>query len=223
MCYLLKQRPKFPSVLIAVIGNLLEKSFPFVEGRGKTALLLIFWFLGVTVLTNSYKAVILSVITFPKQVGIRDISDLAKTAKEGSVTCISYKGGIQSVRWFELKDDRLRAIGENIKRSAIKGLHSMKDFKEYPNKKAFIADRLDIITYARDYFVSDESFSLSHIRIAYSKKFCCPRKLESIVHRITAADLYAKTLRDREFIAQLRMPPTKIIGYERRRVLPLTL
>ena len=223
LCYLLKKKQTFSSILMAVIGNLLEKPFPFQERRGKSALLLIFWLIGATILANSYKSVILSVITFPKLEGIRDISDLAKAAKEGSVTCISYKGGIPSVRWFELNDDRLNAIGECMKRSEFEGLHGIEDFENYPYKKAFIADRLDLMVQARSYFISDESFSLSHIGIAHSKTFCCPRKLESVIHRITEAGLYAKTLRDRRFIIQLRMCPSETASYERTHILPLTL
>lgn len=68
-------------------------------------------------------------------VGIRDISDLAKAAKEGSVTCISYKGGIQSVRWFESDDVRFRSIGECLKRSAMEGLHGKAPFLDYSYKK----------------------------------------------------------------------------------------
>lgn len=77
--------------------------------------------------------------------------------------------------------------------------------------------------YARDYFIPEASFSLSHIGIAYSKNFCCPRKLESIVRGIVAADLYAKNLRDRRYMAQLRLPEIKNLAYDRTGISPLTL
>lgn len=77
--------------------------------------------------------------------------------------------------------------------------------------------------HARDYFISEASFSLSHIGIAYSKSFCCPRKLESIVHRIVEADLYAENLRDRRYMAQLRLPERKSLAYDRTDISPLTL
>ena len=221
--FLLKKKHSLSAVLVGTVGNLLEKSFPFEERRGKIALILMFWFLGVTILTNSYKALILSVITFPKLVGIRSISDLAKAADERTVSCVSYRDMMPGVPWYESNDKRLISIAECMKRSVMEGLHGQEPFRDYPKKKAFIADRLDVITFAREYYVSDESFSLTHLGIGYSRSFCCPRKLESIVHRIVAADLYAKTLRDREFMAQVRMKIKEPPGYDRTRILPLTV
>lgn len=201
----LKGRKSYSTVMMAVIASLLEKSFPFEARRKNTVFLLLTWFLGTTVLTTSYKAVILSVITFPKMVVIRDISDLSKAAKENSVTCISYKEGIPCVSWYESEDDRLESIGDCLKRSDVKSLHGQGPFDDYPYKKVFISDRVDLITYARRYFISDDSFAVNQLGMAYSKNFCCPRKLESVIHRIVAADLYPKTLRDRDYVAQLRM------------------
>lgn len=72
-------------------------------------------------------------------------------------------------------------------------------------KKVFISDRVDLITYAKPYFIPNDFFVVNQLAMAHSKNFCCPRKLESVIHRIVAANLYPKILRDRDYEAQLRM------------------
>lgn len=209
---LLKRKETYSTILIESIGCLLEQSFSFNVRQNNTVLLLFYWFIGVTVLTTSYKAVILSVITVPRMVGIRDISDLSDAAKQNSIKCISYKGFTFTsfVHWSESNDNRLKSVEECLNKSEIEGLHGQPAFLMYPHKKVFLADRVDITKLGRYYFISDDSFILSYLGIAYSKTFCCPRKLESIVHRIIAADLYPKLLRDIYFTAQLT--PVKTVG-----------
>lgn len=47
---------------------------------------------------NSYKAVLISLITLPRLSGIRNIQDLAKAAEQNSISCYIYKGpGFQEI------------------------------------------------------------------------------------------------------------------------------
>ena len=223
LCNLLKKKMAFSKVLIAAIGNLVEQSFSLEVRQRNTVCLLLTWFLGITILSNSYKAVILSVITFPRMVGIRDISDLSKAAKDNSFRCISYKGAVSSVEWFESTDNRLKSIGECLRRSEMDNLYDSDAFQEYPHKKAFLADRIDILQSDREYFISNDAFSSSFIGIAYTRNFCCPRKLESVVHHITEAGLFQKYLADRVFLTQLRRHSNQSIVYHNTIVSSLSL
>lgn len=201
----------------------MEKSFSFEVRQRNTVLLLLTWFFGITILANSYKAVILSFITVPRMVGVRDISDLSEAVKDSSFRCIIYKGSSRSNAWFESNDDQLRSIGECIKRSEIENLYGISAFVEYSYKKAFLSNRIVIGNYDKNYYISDDSFSLSHIGIAYTKRFCCPRKLESVSIRIFEAGLYQKYFRDRHFRAQLCQPPLENSDYNATPVSPLML
>lgn len=220
---LLNRKQQYSILLLETLGNLLEKSFSFEVRQRNTVFMLLTWFLGITVLSNSYKAVILSVITIPRMVGVRDISDLSKAVKDSSFRCIMNKASSRSNAWFESNDDRLRSIRKCMKRSEIENLYDMPAFLKYPYKKAFFANRIAIGEYDKNYFISDDSFSLSHIGIAYTGSFCCPRKLENLVLRIFEADLYQKYIRDRDFRAQFRQPRLENFDYDNTYVLPLTL
>lgn len=115
--FLLQKRKSYFTFLFNCIGCLLEQSFSFDVRQRNTALLLLHWFIGVMVLTTSYKAVILSIITVPRMVGIRDISDLSKAAKENSIMCMTHKGCADI--WINSSVDRFKLISACLKKGKI--------------------------------------------------------------------------------------------------------
>lgn len=217
--FILRKREKYSTVLLGCIGCLLEESFSFAVKQRNTTLLLLHWFICIIILTTSYKAVILSIITVPRMVGIRDISDLSIAAKQNSVMCMTFKGAIANTQWFE--DESFKIIGECLSNSFRKKLYELPAFINYPHKKAFLANRFEINIYNRYFFVSDDSLSMSYIGMPYSRNFCCPRTLEKVIHRMVAAGLVEKHLKDQEFIAQLILPKTLGVADDGINISPL--
>lgn len=217
--FLLKRKETFSTILLENVGCQLEQSYSFQVRQRNTVLLLLHWLLEITMLTASYKAVILSVISVPRMFGIRDIKDLSKAAEEKFVMCMTYKDCATDV-WFDSKDEKFQSSWECLNTSEAESLFH-DEFLTYPHRKAFIATRRDISKFDRDYFLSDDSFSISHHSILHSKQFFCRKKLENVVLRIVEADLYRKLHRD--FSAQLQLLKPITDDYDRTTFKSLTL
>lgn len=191
--FLIKKRRTFLDIFLNIIGSLLEKSLPFKIQKSSLRLLIFTWIFSVFVLTNSYKGVILSFLTFPTLVGIRDISELSRAAVKNSVKCYTYRGTLLSQRLIESKIDSWKNAGECLKRNDFSGVmedNTMEEiFLNATGKKVFLGGRIFLNPYEKHYLISKDSFSVSMYSIYYAKKFCCPEYMNSLVLRLNEAGL----------------------------------
>ena len=199
-CLLTNKKQGFLNMLVIVLGSMLEKSIDIKISTPSYRFLLFTWLTGVFVLTNSYKGALLSFLTLPTMVGIRDISDLSKAAMENSVKCFSYKGNLASQILKDSNIDSWKPIADCLIRSQIKG---DEHFDNAKGRKVFVTGRKFCLPYASKYFVSKDSFFDEMSYIYYSKHFCCPDYLNKLILRFYETGLLQKYRRDEAFYTEL--------------------
>lgn len=86
-------------------------------------------------------------------------------------------------------------------------------FLNATGKKVFITGKIFLIPYEKLYFISKEYFSVEMYFIFYSKTFCCPKRLNSLISRFNAAGLIGKYRGEEAFFTEqnalAQFPETK--------------
>lgn len=206
-CYfVMKRKPALLDIFLTLFGSLLEKSFDFKIQTSSFKVFLSSWILAVFVLSSSYKGLLLSFLTFPSLVGIRDIADLSRAAETFSVHCYTYRGTYTAQRLIESSIDSWKAPGECLRRNEMVGVTENDTpeqiFLKATGKKVFITGKTFLKSYEKLYFISKDSFFVEIYFIFYSKTFCCGERLNNLIFRFIAAGLVEKYRRDETFFVE---------------------
>lgn len=211
----------YQNILFTILGSLLEKSIDIHPQKVSLKLIIGTWLMFAFVITNSYKAVLLSILTLPPLSGIRDIPDLAKAAEKNSATCYTYTGALLQQIFLEAEIDTWRAFDNCLKRNVITLRNAEEAFKQDTFNKAFITARDYMKPYKQDYFISEDSFFNIMHAFSVSKHFCCLSYLNKMIHRLFAAGLFQKIENDEEYLLELSMVHTNTDESSQLKVLQL--
>lgn len=214
---LMKRKRTLPDIFFALFGSLLEKSIDFKIHTANIRIVIVTWMTAIFVLSSGYKGVLLSFLTFPTLVGIRDIQDLSRAAITNSVNCYTYTGTPVAQRLIESNIGTWKTAGECLKRNEMSGVLENytpeQIFLNATGKKVFITGKIFLIPYEKLYFISKDCFSVEMYFIFYSKTFCCPERLNSLISRFNAAGLIGKIRGDEAFFTErnalAQFPETK--------------
>lgn len=207
---ILKRKRTYGATFLYTLGNLLEQSVDYRERSTSFRVLTLSWTFGILVITNSYKATLLSFLSIPSMTGIRDISDLSKAAAEDSFQCLTHKGSYLSGLLYNSSDDNFRAIGKCLMRPTSKSMSPEEFLRNKTYKKAFLSSRSYIGHLKENYFISKDSLFSTRIAFPVSKSFKCMSELNSVINRLEAAGLILKILREQEFFNKLDMLATAV-------------
>ena len=221
--YILLQRKfTFFNILLKTTGSLLEKSLGYKMQTASLKLFTLMWIISVLIITNSYKALLLSLFSHPKFSGIRNIADLSKASLKNTVTCFTFKGEAHS-QIFSLSDlASWKPIGDCLRRNEFASGDPKSYFLGAPRKKVFIAGKIYLIPYLKNYFISKDYFYPVMYAFPVSERFRCLKQLNSVIHRLTAAGIFEKYMRDETFLLRLKMKTPQISHTDTARKLNLS-
>lgn len=204
--FFMKKKRTLLDILFNLFGSLVGMPLDFKMYTSSLKFLIFSWLTAAFVLSNCYKGVLLSFLTFPTLFGIQDISDLSRAAMENSVACYSYRQTSVSRRLIESPTDPWKAAGECLKRNDLVGKSENytpeQIFLNATGKKVFITAKTFLNPYKKLYFISKESFFVEMFFIYYSNKFCCPERLNSLISRFIDAGLIEKYRREETFFTE---------------------
>lgn len=188
----------FQTVLLQFYGSLLEKSIDFEVRKVSAKLLVLSWVLGAMFITQSYKAVLLSFLTFPSLTGIRNIAELSVASEKSYFKCAAYGGSYVFLKALESGDESWQKIGKCVTRTNLQTT-DFESFLRPSYQKAFIGTRPLLRSLHRGYFISDDSFFTAMVCVAVRKTFCCKDTVDKFLHRLAAVGILNKLDRDDEF------------------------
>ena len=203
---LTSRKKRFYDALLKIIGSLYGQPISFNVQKTKLKLFLCTWFFFIFIITRSYTGVYLSFLSFPPQVGIRNIRDLSSAAEENKVTCYTKKGSplFQALLYSDIEP--YKTIGNCLLRN-IKAFGQPKDvFVNAPPKKAFIGGKIILLGFEKDFFFSEDSFFNVMFAFPISKKFCHKIDLDYFVHRIVETGLVSKEIKVHRMVFEARKP-----------------
>lgn len=190
-------------LILAIYAILLENSLKLKTTKLSFKILTTFWVVGVFFIVESYKAVLLSFLTFPTMTGIRDIADLAKASESSSFMCSTLKGGIDYNALKDSTDKSWNKIADCMDRSDM-FTNKIQEFLQPKNyKKAFVALKFNFDPLSRDYFIPDDNFYTMFAVIVVRKTFCCKKMLDDVVHKVFSTGILDKFLREEIFFIAL--------------------
>ena len=201
---LMNKKQTFLSIFFKMLGSLLEKSVETKFQKTRIRVFLGAWLVFTFSIINGYKALLLSVLSFPLLTGIRDISDLGKAAKENSVDCITYRGHMLANIFLKSDSESERHIGRCLKENEINFGDPENTFLKSPDRIVYFSEDVLPNIYNRMYFVSDDSFFNVLYAFPISKNFCCRNKLNEILHRLLATGIIGKYFDDERFLESSR-------------------
>lgn len=81
-----------------------------------------------------------------------------------------------------------------------------------------------MMSFEKDFFISEESFFNVMYAIPISRNFCRQQELNKIIHRLLAAGLFSKHLKDEQLLWELNIPTsneTESSGHKKLRITDL--
>lgn len=216
-----RQKTGFQSLLLMMYGILMEKSMKSKCSKPSSKLLLFLWIGSTMFLTVAYKAVLLSFLSSPTLTGIRDISQLSKASESNSFKCSTYEGSINHAILQSSEDESWKKIAECLTRSNMFTADMDGFLGPTSYKKAFINLRSNLYSMKTKYYVSDDNFYTNMMAIAVRKSFCCKDRLDELIHKMFAAGIFDKFLRDEEFINSITNIHTRFDEQDRERKITL--
>lgn len=184
----------FPHILNNIFCSLLQQSVAF-KYRGEKWLMFT-WFLGVMFLTSCYLSLLLSFLTFPPLNKVRDITRLSREVEEGNYRVLIPDANTMKVLYLSL-DRKVKVIGDTV----WKNNESFADLKMFidMSKRINVAyvGKKDLLDHLEgEYYISKDYFAYTMSSFTISKNFCCKEKLNILIHRLTAAGIFRRLIRD---------------------------
>lgn len=216
-----KRKETYQSVLFVVFGHFLKKSTRIKLRKKFYRVILSIWLIFTFVITNSYKALLLSFLTLPPFTGIRKISDLSKAAEGNSITCYTYKGIPLPQILLKSDFDSWKSIGKCLQRNKITSEDAEQDFFKAPPGKAFFGTRFRVERYKKEYFISEESFFNIMFGFPISRNFCCKNYLNKMIHRLFAAGVFQKIIREEHMQLELKLQSSEVHTSDNHKILQI--
>lgn len=203
------KKQTYNDVLFKVFGSVMGHVVRIKSEKSYMRLILGLWLVFIFIIMIIYRALLLSVLSFPPLTGITNTADLTRATEKNLIKCYNYKGSIYSQILLKSDLKSWKSVGHCIQRSAsssdVRKARNVEDafFKASP-KKAFIGSRYNLIYYERDYFISEDSFFNVMVAFPTSRNFCCLEYLNKIVHRFYAAGIFQKLRYDEKVLREMK-------------------
>lgn len=187
------------SMLLDIYGILLEMSINFRLHKLNTKFLIFSWIIGAMFLSQGYKAILLSFLTFPTLTGIRNIPELAKAAEDSSFKCSTYPGSSVYQTILGNGGESWQKIGECINRTNPASYEFRSFLKSSSYRKAFMGNQPYLQALYKSYFISDDAFFTDFFSIAVRKSFCCRHEINKAISKIACVGILEKLVKDEQF------------------------
>ncbi|XP_055941835.1 probable glutamate receptor [Argiope bruennichi] len=217
---LLRVKGGYARFLFILAKYILQQSVNHKQDRFEYRILLTSWIFFTTILSFSYSAVFLSLLTLPGEMkGIQNFQELSEAVAKKGYKCYIPRGSSSIDFLLYSEKDYLRELGQNIVRNGWYISPVPLPINTQMNKhSAMIGGRawLDVAAGPEEwkhYYISDDYLLSFQMAVAMKKGFCHKRKLINVIQGINNGGLYEK-IRDRENFKLWISAP------ERRRIVP---
>lgn len=190
---LFEKRCETSSMMLSIYGALLNNMIPIRIRRIGTKILLLFWAVFAFFIAESFKAVLLSSLTFPIQIGIRNAKELAAASESDSFVCSTYKGYKLENYLQNSEFPDWRKIGRCVTRNNDSFTNDFVGFfNSNAERKAFIGSQNHLLPLRSYYFVSEDSLGFQMFVIFTRKSFCCREALDRALLSMASMGLLDK-------------------------------
>lgn len=162
-------------------------------------MLVVFWMICMMIMSFTYKANLLSLLTSPKMNGIRIIPELSAEVEKGEYECTTFPGSFYVDDMLKSDIRSWQIIGRNLFKNG--GSSDVAKALAYVGNKniAFIGSVFNFKHLENKYFISKDFFFIELPAIAMRKNFPYKSKVNKAIHKIYAGGLFDKMLEEERF------------------------
>ncbi|GFQ65416.1 glutamate receptor ionotropic, kainate 5 [Trichonephila clavata] len=216
--YILKIKFSFRQLFSGVFHTLLSGAMTIGPSGPSDYFLLGTWIFGVSFLSRSYTAVLLSFLTLSlKDTVLRDAPALSKAISHGTYRCYTFRGAWITHALEASGKETTRLIGKAMDDNdwfiipSIEGVGNLLDEGNTAviAMKPFFADH-----FADTAAISEDYFFITQLALTVRKNFCCKKYLNRKINAIIASGLYEKCSNHYNFRARLKLRQNQMKAFD---------
>ncbi|GBN64411.1 hypothetical protein AVEN_137813-1 [Araneus ventricosus] len=210
----------YTQTFLVLLGTLMKQPLFATNDVLRYRILVCSWLIFALILSSSYSAVLLSLLTVPSEIpAVQDFEELSKAVAENDYRCFVSKGSSTLDFLVNNEKENLRLIGEAV----LKHGWYRKDYPlmlspQIDLRSATVHFRMLLQMVAgpevwKNDFLSIDSLKMDNIAIPMKKEFCHKGKLNELITRINQAGFYMKIITDETFRLWLNSPEKTIVDH----------
>lgn len=214
VCSWIRNR-SFIQEIFFFLAILLRQGINLKKCKSKDSIMYASWLLFAFIVSSCYSATYLSNLALPPQPpSLQSFVDVSNAVQSGTHRCLVEKGGSVFTFLQSSKEGHLKTLSKHIEKNEwfFNGLDALT--VDYVKKDSVVIESRSMLQtlIARlgmwSYELSSDVLMFRHVAVAFRKDFCCKRKLDRVLKRITEAGIMAKLRSDQHtkkmIIANLR-------------------
>ncbi|XP_055936807.1 glutamate receptor ionotropic, delta-1-like [Argiope bruennichi] len=208
----------YSETFLVLLGAMLKQPLFSTNNVLRYRILVCSWLIFALILSSSYSAVLLSLLSVPKEMpAVQDFEELSKAVAESGYKCFVSKGSSTLDFLVNNEKEHLRFIGETVLRNAwYRKDHPLMQSPQIDLRSATVHFRMLLQMVAgkevwKKDFLSLDSLKMDNVAIPMKKHFCHKKKLNELITRINQAGLYMKIITDETFRLWLNSPEKTIV------------
>ncbi|GBN57509.1 hypothetical protein AVEN_154746-1 [Araneus ventricosus] len=184
------------------------------------------WWLFATVVSFSYSAVMLSMLSIPSEIiAVQNFIELSEAVEYNGYRCYVFKGTAPVDFMIHNVKEHLRFFPE-MADSHEWYVNDLPLTEKIDYHSAVIESRTRLLMVAgpeewKPHFLSDDSLITYKLAVAMKKNFCYKRKLNTVISRIKSAGLYKQFTKEEHFKSWLSASERR--GDVSKKIKPLSL
>ncbi|GFT36797.1 uncharacterized protein NPIL_471651 [Nephila pilipes] len=206
LLYLFRTKDTYSRVFMLLLGSLLGNASCTNHDTFKYRVMALSWSIFGMILTFSYSAVLLSVLTVPFEIPVvKHFKELSEAVLKRNYKCYVPKGSVTLDVLVNNEKDHLRLLGlAAVNNNWYLNMDDSSKKQQMTKRSALLTPRslLKLVAglekWKRDYLSSDSLVSLKFVA-AMKKDFCYKRKINSLISRFNSAGVYMKILKEESF------------------------
>lgn len=192
---------KYSDMLFMLFGNMFSQPSNYTPKKMSSKLLMILWMVGMFFLIVCYQATLLSFLSFPSYVGVRNVQELSEAVNRSTYKCLTRKGSFLINYLSNSPDDSMKVIGQSLKKHGSLSMNADEFLQS--GKGAYISTRTLLIYLKEKYFLSPDVITFSMASVSLRKNFTCKEDLDPVLRKVTEGGIYEKIVQDAIFKAVL--------------------
>ncbi|GFV57250.1 glutamate receptor ionotropic, delta-1 [Trichonephila clavipes] len=216
---LIRYKCSYSQILFMLIVALLKQPVDKDSDSLRYRLLISTWMIFSTVLSFSYSAVFLSLLTFPGEMaGVQNFQELSEAVMKNNYVCFTPRGSATIDLLLRSEKEYLRNLGQTIVRNEWYINDVPPPLNSQMNKSAAMIGGKTWLAVAaghetwKHYSIAEDSLLSVPLAVAMNKNFCLRKKLNWVISSLNNAGLYEKISKDESFKLWNTVP-------ERRRII----
>ncbi|GBM27177.1 hypothetical protein AVEN_9847-1 [Araneus ventricosus] len=214
----------YSKILLIILGALLKQPNLMILDSFSSRIFFCSWLIFAMVVSYSYSAVLLSLLTVPSEIPVvRNFKELSEAVAKNNYKCFVPKGSIVVDALVDSEKKHLNFLAEvALHHKWYLGSYDLTISPQIDTQSAIVTLRSLLETVAgpeewKEHFLSDDTLVTFKFAIPMSKKFCEKIRLNKLISRMNNAGIYMQIVSEEAFKSWLTVQERRhIVSLEKK-------